>query len=192
MSEEKINRILELRKTSPFTKQSYSVTVGIKDFHRKLYDYIANIGEDDRDISVDTIYQEGIPAFQRDNDKWTMEMKIKFVENCLLGYKGEIFLYSYNDIKTGCKILDGLQRTTALLDFQEGKFKVFGDIAYDDISVLSIMNMTSYFITLRVFQFKDEIETVRFYISMNENITHSSEDIDRAKQYLNKLLNEQN
>ena len=31
--------------------------------------------------------------------------------------------------------------------------------------------------------FKNEKEMVQFYIDMNENITHSNEDIDKAKKY---------
>lgn len=185
----KIEKILKLREISPFTKQSYAVTVGLRGFDKKLWDYMADIGEEAKDITVDTIFERGIPGFQRDNNKWTLEMQIKYVENTLLGFKDEIYLYSYNEMKTGCKILDGLQRTTALLDFQEGKFKVFNDIKYDDISNNIIMNMTSYTTTLRVFQFKNEIEAVEFYIQMNENITHSSEDINKAKKYLQNLIN---
>jgi len=185
-----IEKIFELRKTSPFTKQSYSVTVGLIDFHQKLWMYVTSIERESENINVETLYSKAIPGFQRSNDKWSRQMQIKYVENTLLGFRDEIYLFTYNKLQTDCQILDGLQRTTALLDFQEGKFEVFGDIKYKDIDDTILMNMTSYTTTLRVFEFKNEIEAVQFYIEMNENITHSSEDIEKAKKYLAKLIKE--
>lgn len=186
---EKTKRILKMREKSPFNRPSHAVTVGIKNFHQKLWDYIAPQERDEEDVDVETVLKNGVPEFQRDNDKWSLAMQVKYVENVMMGFRDEIYLLSYNSTHTDCRILDGLQRTTALLDFQAGKFKIFGDIGYEDVNNNIAMSMTSYTTTLRLFQFNDEIEAVEFYIEMNENITHSEEDIAKAKAYLAKLKN---
>lgn len=186
---EKTKRILEMRERSPFNRPSHAVTVGIKNFHQKLWDYIAPQERDEEYVDVETVLKNGVPEFQRDNDKWSLAMQVKYVENVMMGFRDEIYLLSYNNTHTDCRILDGLQRTTALLDFQAGKFKIFGDIGYEDVNNNIAMSMTSYTTTLRLFQFNDEIEAVEFYIEMNENITHSEEDIAKAKAYLAKLKN---
>lgn len=41
---------------------------------------------------------------------------------------------------------------------------------------------------IKIYQFKDEIEAVDFYIEFNKNITHSKDDIRRAEQYRKAIL----
>lgn len=158
--------------------------------------------ENDNYISTEDFFKKIIPEFQRNNDKWNTKMKISFVENLLKGCDTFISLYkfdkvfkSHNDISNSsetinhsddCFVLDGFQRLTAIFDFLDNKIKVFG-LSYDEIKeALPIFNTRLY---LKIYTF-DNIENVgRFYVEMNENITHSSEDILKAKDYFKSQFN---
>ncbi|WP_152633381.1 DUF262 domain-containing protein [Aliarcobacter butzleri] len=127
-----------------------------------------------------------IPEFQRSNDKWTKKMQVKFIENLITGCVTQISLYTTTD-KEFPKwfILDGLQRLTAFNLFITNQLKVFGDLTYDDVKD-NISGETNP-IEFKLYRFNNEIEAVEFYIAINENITHSKKDIQRAKDYLDKL-----
>ena len=126
-----------------------------------------------------------IPPYQRSNDKWTMEMKVKFIENVLRGVKTNIIICSYGDNEDAI-ILDGQQRLTAIKEFLTNKFPILdGKYFYKDIKEeVKRLAVTIGFYALNA---KDEEEAVKFYIDMNENITHSKEDIIKAKKYLRTL-----
>ena len=129
-----------------------------------------------------------VPKFQRDNNKWSREMQIKFVENIILGVNTTIILGTLSNEKSECVLIDGLQRVSAIFSFMNKEFKVFESFEYNE----DFENKISTFIhnlKLKIFNFKNEKEMVNFYINMNENITHSKEDIQKAKDYLNKLDN---
>lgn len=70
--------------------------------------------------------------------------------------------------------------------FINNELKVFEKYNYIDIlhkiDALARINVKQY-------KFNTEIEAVEFYILMNENITHSKADIQRAKDYLVQLQN---
>lgn len=36
---------------------------------------------------------------------------------------------------------------------------------------------------VRIYNFRSEVEAVDFYIEMNDGITHSPEDIEKARRY---------
>ena len=129
-----------------------------------------------------------IPEFQRSNDKWTKKMQIKFIENLITGCVTQISLYTTTD-KEFPKwfILDGLQRLTAINLFITNQLKVFGNLTYDDVK--ANINGETNPIEFKLYRFNNEIEAVEFYIAINENITHSKKDIQRAKDYLAKLKN---
>ena len=128
--------------------------------------------------------QKYIPPFQRSNDKWTRDMQIKFVENVLKGVTSTIILCEV-DGGENAVILDGQQRLTALKAFLCNEFPILGKFYYKDIE--EEIKMVSANIRYRVIVAKDKAEMVQFYIDMNENITHSKEDIDKAKRYLKAL-----
>ena len=128
--------------------------------------------------------QKYVPPFQRSNDKWTRDMQIKFVENVLKGVTSTIILCEVKG-ELNAVILDGQQRLTALKAFLCNEFPILGKFYYRDIEeeVKHIASNIHY----RVITAESEKEMVQFYIDMNENITHSKEDIDKAKRYLEKL-----
>lgn len=134
-------------------------------------------------VSTENLFKKIIPEFQRDNNKWNEQMKISFVENLLKGCDTYISLYKISEhthTSEDCLVLDGFQRLTAIFDFLDNKIKVFG-LTYDELSdALPIFNTR---IFLKIYTF-DNIENVgRFYVEMNENITHSSDDINKAKNF---------
>lgn len=186
----KITELQNIISNSAFNKQKYTVNIPVKTFIKSLLDYIS----DDEDIgnSFESILKFGVPGFQRDNQKWSEKMKISFVQNVVKGLVPtiQIFVLEEDYAKrnfVSCKILDGLQRTTAISEFIEGKFKIFNDeISFEDIkdNILRGMSKT---VQLELFRFDSESDAIDFYIEMNENITHSQEDIQKALEYKKTL-----
>jgi len=128
---------------------------------------------------------EFVPNFQRDNDKWTKKMQVSFVENFLMGFESSIFLFYAGEQEfPKWEILDGLQRLTALSLFLDNKLKILGRYYYNDIKT-EINDMVQ--LQIRLYRFDTEKDAVNFYISMNENISHSKKDIKKAKDYLISL-----
>ncbi|MGR5367117.1 hypothetical protein [Photobacterium damselae] len=132
------------------------------------------------------------PVFQRSNSKWDVGMQRRFVENVLCGAKTTLHLFEIkgDDHRGGnfnnCGILDGLQRSTALADFQSGKFDVFDGISWE-----GLMQSKGIFprckLQVSIYQFPTVKEAVLFYIEMNKGITHSPEDLESAYKYLESL-----
>lgn len=142
-------------------------------------------GVSGKEDSVLINFMEHIPSFQRNNDKWTNKMQISYVENVLKGLNNPILIYTLKD-NSKRFILDGLQRITALNLFINNELKVFEKYNYIDI-LHKVDAFTR--INVKQYKFNTEIEAVEFYILMNENITHSKADIQRAKDYLIQLKN---
>lgn len=138
---------------------------------------------------------ECVPPFQRKNDKWTQKMQVGFIENILKGFKTTLMFYEIapddlHAVRTNCMVLDGLQRLTAIHDFITGKLTVFG-YTYDELIKHRSMRMNLITIKLADYTFSSEIEAVKFYIDINEGVTHSEADINRAKVYLQELIDQQ-
>tara|TARA_Y100001956_G_scaffold61245_1_gene61052 strand:+ start:52 stop:615 length:564 start_codon:yes stop_codon:yes gene_type:complete len=183
--EKVIERLRNNTRKSAFNRQGYQVTFEVGSFHRALRFYSESINEHTE--NGDLISQM-VPEFQRDNDKWSLERKIKFVENILCGFQSTIMLATINnDLMDDCFILDGLQRLTALQDWFDGKFPVYGDIWYKDLSHLRRAPFVDCRMSLVIHRFSSMQECVNFYIDINKGISHSEEDIKRATDYLEKL-----
>lgn len=185
-----VEEIKALIDSSPFKRSSYNVDIRLKGFIDGLMLYIK-----DKDYSDISEVFEAVPAFQRDNDKWTPAMQTKFIENILMGYRTTIMLYelvpaSRYAVYDKCFILDGLQRITAIYEFMKGRLTPFG-MTYDQLCESKILLGIGETVGVRIYAFTTEIEAIEFYISMNENITHSAADILKAKNVLNKLKGEQ-
>ena len=185
MREDILELITKIRSGS-FSKTGYSVNIQLRERSRfikgiELYsDWESH--ELKRDNSVEYFFDKITPQFQRSNDKWSMEMKIKFVENLLKGCPTEIKLFRVGDTSTmqDAQIIDGLQRLTAIFDFMCSDFEVFGkSYSYlcDDLNNFPVR------LLLSVYDFENFEQVGRYYIDMNENITHSSDDIQKAKDW---------
>ncbi len=167
---------------SPFNRQGYRVSVELGSLHRSLRFYSEALSEDVADFDL---IKTMTPDFQRDNDKWDLSRKVKFVENILAGYPTDITLFTVkNDLLDDCGILDGLQRLTALQDWFENKFSIYGDIYYSQLSHFRRTPFSSCRVSFVIHNFKTLPEAVQFYIDINEGISHSEEDILKAKNYL--------
>jgi len=196
MTPEKINpieeKIRKIVKESAFSKQGYEITLFLEDFQRQMLDYSSVYDKENE--TLDSILEKCVPEFQRKNDKWTLDMQSKYVENILKGCSSKIQMFclekdykrlSYNS----CKIIDGLQRTTAIIEFFKDNVKVFDGLTYSEIkeNFPNFLRRIGMKLTLEIFVFDTLKDAVKFYIDMNENITHSKEDIQKAKEYLHTL-----
>lgn len=198
---------IEQAKKSPFYYSFYSVGIDVDDFIRSLVFFInrpmARLADQDKvslEELVEAIYNS-VPEFQRENDKWTSEMQSLFISNILQGCKASpIMLYTVDSRDKGksfCKVLDGLQRITAIIRFftdpdfevsvgkDENKITLTcGELFDNERFKIHLRGLSQ---DIRVYDFKTEIEAVEHYIAINENMTHSSKDIEKAKIYLKKL-----
>lgn len=127
------------------------------------------------------------PDFQRENTKWTLPMKQRFIENLLSGAKTTIMLYGIHEQGLDhCMILDGLQRLTSIASFVENEFPIFGDIYWKDIDFkVSLSGLI-----INIYQFESDSQACQFYIDMNRGITHSESDLESAYKFIERI-NEQ-
>lgn len=169
---------------SPFNRNRYRVTIQLKRAINSMMNYTHMDGSE---LDLHCIF-EAVPKFQRDNDKWNTKMQSGFIENIIMGFKTDILLYEIGDKGyIDCMILDGLQRITAIYKFLENDLLVFGKTHDELIDGGILRGFSDGYINLNVFTFANEREAVQYYIDINENITHSSDDIIRAKDYLSGL-----
>ena len=85
-----------------------------------------------QELSFEDVLERIVPKFQRDNDKWSKEMQIKFVENIILGVNTTIILGTLSNEKSECVLIDGLQRVSAIFSFMNKEFKVFEGFEYNE------------------------------------------------------------
>jgi hypothetical protein len=175
--------LMELTRKSPWAKHYQDTTVSVYDLLDQLQRY----------CSVDK-FEDMVPVWQRSNEEWDRGMQVKFVENVLLGFRDSaLSLYTLNpDSFRQCRILDGLQRSTALLSFMNDDFSVFDEWAIKNghprLFYSTLMDKTRFIgdskvVRLRIYRFSSEFEAIDFYCETNENITHCEHDIAKARNY---------
>ena len=173
-------QVLDACNNSPFRKNYASYTYHVK----RLFSYesggITLFTDYEHQAKGQNMVEHCTPEFQRANNKWSLEQKTKFVENTLRHYRSEIMLYRVGDLEDAM-ILDGLQRMTALHDFYVGLVKPFGK-TFDEILKIN-KGMFSASVQLRIYDFDTLADVGKFYIEMNEGITHSPEDIQKCKDW---------
>lgn len=192
VSIEGLNSIIS---NSAFSRSGYVVDVRMSGFFKSLSMYTH--GYADTCVLEDNPEKifDRIPPFQRDNDKWTKDMQEAFVRNLIKGLKTTLVLYEVLPadgmaLRCDCMILDGLQRLTALYELIHGDLTVFG-YTHKELIENKVYRLAMQTIKIQVHSFSSEIEAVEFYIEINENISHSKEDIARARDYLTQLKSEQ-
>lgn len=190
-------------KSSVYNKSKYRVDQEIQGVFYTMQRYSANhqaipepkFIDDDvmpEDASSNYLFDRGlVPQFQRNNDKWTSQMKSSFVENLIKGHRSDVMMYTTKDryAENGygsLAILDGLQRLSALCDFVGGKIKAFG-YSFQELTDARILNWSTTY-GVSIYTFSNDIDAAVYYIQMNQNITHSASDIDRAKSYVENNL----
>lgn len=133
-----------------------------------------------------------VPKFQRICSAWTKDMQVKFVENLIKGCKTNITFYSIaekgENFLENNMILDGQHRMMALLLFINNRLKIFGGLTFKDISNSPVFFRKTSALTFTVLTFDTELEAIQYYIDINENMTHSKKDIERAQRAADELL----
>lgn len=185
------NNILKLVKkcrNSSFSRENYQVNIDLATFVDSMLLHTW-YNKDDRkverldagDKKLNKEWAERVtPDFQRANNKWNTAMKTRFIENLLSGVKVELMFFRLSS-QSDAQVIDGLQRTTAILDFFNGKIKPFG-YSYSDLKS-RLRQFASHNLVIKIYTFNSWEEVGRFYIDMNEGITHSKKDIQKAKDW---------
>lgn len=142
-------------------------------------------------LHIEDEVKEGLvlnPDFQRGH-VWTKEQQERFIEFYLMGGNiGTIYFNAPNWTsvsKDGTYVcVDGLQRTTAFIDFYYNRVKAFGHYFNefdgkfrDEIGI-----------KINVNNLKTKAEVLKWYIEMNGAGTpHSESELDRVREMLNKI-----
>ena len=165
-------------RNSAFNINRYSVDIGYKG----LWSGLASYSDFDNCSEVTdskSFFKNAIPEFQRANNKWNEKQQVSFIENLMLGFRTSIKLFSVgNNINN--QVIDGLQRLTAIAAFLDGNIKAHG--LYADEYKGQHFHLLR-FLNIEIYSFKEWVEVGRFYIQINEGITHSPEDIDKCKKW---------
>lgn len=184
--QENILKLMENCKNSSFNRHSFETSIDISEFiasillHTWRTEAKAKKYLPADDINFNKIWLDRVtPKFQRDNNKWSLKMKTKFIENLLMGAKVELLFFRLKEFDDA-QVIDGLQRTTAILDFFNGKVKPFG-YKYEDLE--DDFHKFSFNARLKIYTFDNWKEVGNFYIDMNEGITHCKKDIQKAKDW---------
>lgn len=216
MSNIQIENIKKIVKNSPFSKSGLTMNYELDKIFKILDSYTNNYKDEDEcieylkktgiefnnsdlyilDFFKKEIKENSIPVWQRNNDKWNQKMQISFIENIIKRATTNIIIgqISLTNEPTGKGvILDGLQRITAIQDFVNNKFNIFkSEENLEGFNYITLKNnklIESKNFLITILSFNSEEEMVKYYIDINENITHSTEDIQKAKKYLALIEN---
>lgn len=177
---DKIKKLDYIVERSAYNKTSNIYNIDLHSFKHMLLHYGKSPTEEQIEFNIERF----IPDFQRSNKKWNKTMQESFIINLLSGIKTKISLFSTNELHYNCKILDGLQRTTTIVNFIDNKFPILEDIFYEDLLARYTKSIKG--LSIEVLEFKNIVEVIDAYIQLNENITHSKKDILKAKDLLKK------
>lgn len=146
---------------------------------------------------------EYCPDFQRGH-VWTRDKQIAFIEAIAKNSIPKSLLTitlncpDFEDDRekgdlSGFCIIDGLQRVTAVQEFVEGKFKVFGGtVGYDDFDYSSF-SYKRICIRVQVFTFKWKKDLLKYYIAINSGgVVHADTEIERVKKLLEECDKQNN
>lgn len=186
--ENAFNKLQSISTSSAFSKNYYQVLLDFVEIKDTLTHFAQPLSKSYINGLSDKEFLELIiPKFQRDNQKWTKDMQIKFVENVVKGIETTIILGTFHKTnKKDCKLVDGQQRMIAIIAYLNNEFPIFDDVYATSDGALKYLSAfsTNMNLNVRIYSFNNESEMVKFYIEMNENFTHSKEDIKKAKDYL--------
>lgn len=137
--------------------------------------------------NIEELYEVDLnPPFQR-GDVWTETQQIDFVEFVLKkGHTTPIFLNRGSESGI-CVMVDGKQRTTALIKFLNDKMRVFKDEVDGNVTYSEFSNQIGYDvgIDLVLNNLSDENDVIQWFIDLNEGGTYmSKEHLTKVKQML--------
>lgn len=147
-------------------------------------------------LSFDTQF-DMIPDYQRGNNIWNRAQQISFLENVYRGIvekpmilvnipfylKSEEQFKKENVVVTETRntCIDGLQRLTAILDFIDGKIRLFNNqVGYEELTTSLTVFRNITVANFRVYQIVDKKQLLQYYYDFNFGGTHHS--IDERKK----------
>lgn len=142
------------------------------------------------------------PDFQRGH-VWTREQQIRFMEALIRNnLPSSSLLIQFNaphfnefsqyqgNLPMELQCIDGLQRITAIRQFLNNEFAVFGSLRRSDLDGTSYgMGKVNYRVRIAIHAFQTRQEVLQFYLDLNSGGTpHSPEEIERVRQLLHVEL----
>lgn len=148
---------------------------------------------------LDTFLEMGLnmePDFQRAH-VWTETQQIRFVEWLLRGGKGSAQNIYFNHTRWDTLasdgefvLVDGLQRTTAVLRFLNNEIPVFGGYYFRDFEGPCPMHIGLRFC---VNNLKTRAEVLQWYLDINAGgVAHTEEEIEKVRRLLEEELKKAN
>lgn len=192
VSDEYWNRLSEkdralYEEIRPLRKSAYTVHVPISGIEKKL-------AELESDAQIQGGHLELIPDFQRGH-VWTQDKQIAFMESVARGvapmvirfnspgWQGEVRAEDTDLNLHGVQCIDGLQRLTAMREFVDGKFPIFGKYFVQDLADTEFsFNRVGKMWVLEMFTFQRRSELLQFYLDLNSGgVVHSDAELDRVR-----------
>lgn len=183
----------------PLPTTEYGADVELRELHRQLEHYNSEYG-----LTLN-------PDFQRGH-VWSQEQQIAFIESWIRGAFGEqarTITFNCPDFAghekaadsdlDGMVCVDGLQRLTAVLDFLDGKFRVFTNPDVEELKNgldYEYFKYTTYSMHVKrlrfqVFYMQKKAELLNYYLAFNGGGTpHSAEELARISQMRDNLQNQ--
>jgi hypothetical protein len=137
------------------------------------------------------------PEFQRGH-VWDLKKKIKFIEYVLRGgtvpplrFNSPVFgghpHAKNSDLDESVVLVDGKQRLSAILEFMDNQFPVFGDVYLKDFDNPMLL-CSQCRITYTVNKLQTRKELYQWYLEMNEGqVAHTDEELDKVRVMMENL-----
>jgi hypothetical protein len=136
------------------------------------------------------------PDFQRGH-VWSREKQIAYMENFMRGVAPNGLRFNCagwgngnanGDINPNDMVcVDGLQRLTAMRQFMDGEFQVFGRYLAHDLVGTDFDPKRIHF-SVEIFDIKDRAELLQFYLDINRGgVVHTDEEIARVEGLLEEV-----
>lgn len=147
--------------------------------------------------AIETWKKEGLqmnPDFQRGH-VWSKNQKVEFINSMLEGkIKSSNVIYLNNNkwqnyeanYKEEFYCVDGLQRSTAIIDFYHNRIAYKNKYYLDDFEDKRFLLRTS-FIKININSLKYKHQVLEWYLQLNTmGKAHTKEEINKVKDMLNK------
>lgn len=131
------------------------------------------------------------PIFQRGH-VWTQEQQEKYIEFILRGGKsGRDFYFNWNRKNNEYVCVDGLQRTTAFINFVNGNITAFGQ-CFDEFGftqkVAGWNPLPEFRISVYINYLETQKEILQWYVDMNSGGTpHTREEIEKVRDIIKHI-----
>lgn len=186
---EMLKRSAEVRETIGALPQSaYTTNILWRSFQGMMQQY----SEDYKGLDWDPDYQRG--------HVWTNEQREHYILNCIRGVADESSMTirfncanwtlnksKMSNLPDGLQCIDGLQRSKAIIDFMNGKFKVRG-YGPDDLNGTTF-SAGSLKIRLVVYNLQMKSDVLKLYLDYNDGGTpHPQNELQRIRTMYNDVI----